>query len=84
MELSPEISEIPPYSSDLEAVWPLVDLICAEGYRLQLEGSKIWQARFYKSVARTLDTRAVLATSNHPATAICLAALNIKGIEPPK
>jgi hypothetical protein len=73
-----------PFSTDLNAAWLVVDKICEEGYRLQLEGSRIWQARFYKSVAHTLETRAYDATAGEPSLAICRAALAVRGLETKK
>ena len=70
-----------PYSTDLAAAWLLVEKICEDGYRFQLDGSKIWQARFYKSVSHTLETKAFLATARTPAAAICKAALAVRGID---
>ncbi|MBC7386381.1 MAG: hypothetical protein H7301_09515 [Cryobacterium sp.] len=69
----------PAVSTDLSSAWKLVDPICDRGFRLQLSGSRIWQARFYKSVAHTLETRAFEATGSNPAEAICLAALAVNG-----
>ncbi len=74
----------PAYSEDLATAWKLVDLICESGFRLQLDGSRLWQARFYKSAAHTLETHAVSTTGRTPAEAICLAALALKGALPPK
>lgn len=68
-----------PYSTDLTAAWTVVDSICDDGYRLQLSGARTWQARFYKSVAKTLETRAIERTGATPAEAICLAALELNG-----
>lgn len=73
----------PRFSSDLAAAWEIVDHVCDQGYRLQLDGKKLWQARFYKSVAHTLETRAELASGSSPAEAICLAALALQGVGPP-
>jgi hypothetical protein len=63
----------------------MIDELIAErdlgsGFRLQLEGSKLWKARFYKSVAHTLETLAFAETAKDPATAICIAALASKGV----
>jgi hypothetical protein len=69
----------PAYSSDLAAAWKVVDAVIADGYRLQLSGAKTWQARFYKSVAKTLETRAFERSGASPAEAICLAALEMNG-----
>lgn len=69
----------PEYSTDLGQAWKVVDAVCADGYRLQLSGAKTWQARFYKSVAKTLDTRAFERSGATPAEAICLAALELNG-----
>ena len=69
----------PAYSSDLVAAWKVVDSVLADGYRLQLSGAKTWQARFYKSVAKTLETRAIERSGASPAEAICLAALEMNG-----
>ena len=71
-----------PYSTDLNAAWELAEKVCDLGYRLQLDGSRLWLARFYKSAAHTLETQAFSATSGSPAAAICLAALTMKGIKP--
>lgn len=71
--------EVSPYSTDLNSAWEVVDRVCDEGYRLQLDGSRIWQARFYKSAAHTLETQAFSVTGKTPALAICLAALAVKG-----
>lgn len=73
-------AELRPFSEDLSAAWGVATRICKEGFRLQLDGAKIWQARFYKSVAHTLETRALSATARNPATAICLAALAVRGV----
>lgn len=70
-----------PFSVDLALAWQVAEKICEQGYRLQIDGSRIWQARFYKSVAHTLETHAFSATSREPASAICLAALAVKGIQ---
>jgi len=70
---------IKPYSTDLNATWEVVDKVCDYGFRLQLAGSRIWQARFYKSASHTLDTQAFQVTKNNPAEAICVAALAISG-----
>ncbi len=70
---------VPDFSGDISKAWQVVDVICQMGFRLQLTGSKIWQARFYKSVSHTLETHAMDATSGNPATAICIAALAAKG-----
>ena len=77
-------TSLQPFSAVLNAAWLVVDKICEEGYRLQLEGSRIWQARFYKSVAHTLETRAYDATAGEPALAICRAALAVRGVETKK
>jgi hypothetical protein len=69
----------PAYSTDLGAAWKIVDATCDEGYRLQLSGGRSWVARFYKSVAKTLETRAFERTASTPAEAICLAALEMNG-----
>ena len=69
----------PAYSTDLTAAWAIVDAVCDEGYRLQLSGARTWQARFYKSVAKTLETRAFERSASTPAEAICLAALEMNG-----
>jgi len=71
---------IRPFSRDLTAAWEVVDRVCEEGFRLQLDGSRLWLARFYKSAAHTLETRAYSATAGNPAEAICLAALAFKGV----
>jgi lambda repressor-like predicted transcriptional regulator len=76
--------ELKSFSSDIAAAWELAEKICARGYRLQIEGAKIWQARFYKSASHTLETRAFSTTSKSAAESICLAALAVKGIEPPR
>jgi len=69
----------PPYSTDIGAAWSVVDAICDDGYRLQLSGARSWVARFYKSVAKTLETRAFERTGTTPAEAICLVALEMNG-----
>ncbi len=74
-----ESGPFPPYSTDIAAAWKVVDVICDEGYRLQLSGGRTWIARFYKSVAKTLETRAFEKTGSSPAEAICLAALEMNG-----
>lgn len=74
------VTELPRFSSDLSAAWRLAKPICAQGFRLQLDGSRIWQARFYKSAAHTLETRAFAATAKNPAEAICVAALAVMGV----
>jgi hypothetical protein len=74
-------SGLKPFSKDLNAAWEVVDRICAKGFRLQLEGSKIWKARFYKSVAHTLETLAFAESAKEPAMAICVAALSSKGVQ---
>jgi hypothetical protein len=66
------------FSTDLNATWEVVDKICDLGFRLQLSGSRIWQARFYKSASHTLETHAFDTTKSTPAEAICTAALSIK------
>ena len=71
---------IPAYSEEIGAAWAVVDQICDRGFRLQLEGGRIWRARFYKSMAHTLETNAFAATSGNAAEAICKAALTLKGI----
>jgi hypothetical protein len=68
------------FSKDLNAAWEVVDRICEKGFRLQLEGSKVWKARFYKSVAHTLETHAFQESAKEPAMAICVAALASKGV----
>lgn len=68
-----------PFSSDLNATWEVVDKVCDYGFRLQLSGSRIWQARFYKSASHTLETQAFNVTKSTPAEAICVAALSISG-----
>ncbi len=74
-----EKGPFPPYSTDMTAAWTVVDAVCDEGYRLQLSGARTWQARFYKSVAKTLETRAFDRTGETPMEAICLAALEMNG-----
>lgn len=69
-----------PYSEDIAAAWILVDQICDRGYRLQLEGGRLWRARFYKSMAQTLETHAFSGSGGNPAEAICKAALALKGV----
>jgi hypothetical protein len=69
----------PAYSTDLNEAWKVVDAVCESGYRLQLSGAKTWQARFYKSVAKTLETRAFERSAATPAEAICLTALELNG-----
>jgi hypothetical protein len=73
--------EAPPFSTDLNAAWQVADRVCDEGFRLQLDGSRIWQARFYKSAAHTLETQAFSVVGRTPAEAICLAALAVKGVK---
>jgi hypothetical protein len=68
------------FSHDMNAAWMVVDRVCEKGFRLQLEGSKIWKARFYKSVSHTLETLAFAETAKQPAMAICVAALASKGV----
>jgi hypothetical protein len=79
--------EVPrrPFSTDISQAFEVADQIfnIERGFRLGLDGSKLWQARFYKSVAHTLETRAMAATSGNPAEAICLAALAVRGVERP-
>ena len=75
--------ELTPFSTNIAAAFELAASICAKGFRLQIEGSRIWQARFYKSAAMTLETQAVAATGSTPAEAICLAALAAKGVDFP-
>lgn len=70
-----------PFSTDIAAAWEVVDRICERMVQLQLSGGKIWKARFYKSVAHTLETQANLATGSTPAEAICLAALAMRGVD---
>ena len=74
-----ETGPFPAYSTDLTQAWKIVDVVCDEGYRLQLSGARTWQARFYKSVAKTLETRALERSAATPAEAICLAALEMNG-----
>jgi hypothetical protein len=81
---SAEARPLPRFSRDIAAAWLLADRIGDQGFTLQLSGKKLWSARFYKSVAHTLETRALSATGGSPAEAICLAALAIVGVEPPK
>ncbi len=71
-----------PFSTDLTTAWTLAERIfeLERGFRLQIEGSKTWRARFYKSVAMTLETREFSATGSTPAEAICLAALAVRGV----
>lgn len=69
----------PAYSTDIAEAWKVVDAVVADGYRLQLSGGKTWQARFYKSVAKTLETRAFERSGTTPAEAICLVALEMNG-----
>ncbi len=71
---------LPAFSTDLNFAWTVTDFICDKGFRLQLSGARIWQARFYKSQARTLETQALDATGRTPAETICLAALAVMGI----
>jgi hypothetical protein len=73
-----------PFSSELSVAWDLAEQVCDTGYRLQIDGSRLWQARFYKSAAHTLETRAFAATAGTPAEAICLAALALKGVDTSK
>lgn len=73
----------PRYSGDIAAAWEVADWVCDQGFRLQLEGKKLWQARFYKSVAHTLETQAFSASAGSPAEAICLAAMAFKGVAAP-
>jgi hypothetical protein len=67
------------FSHEIAAAWEVVDRICDRGFRMQLSGSRIWQARFYKSAAHTLETHAVAVTGASPAEAICLAAVELLG-----
>lgn len=78
-----ELGEVPAFSTDIAAAWKLADRICEAGYRLRIEGSKIWRASFYKSVAHTLETQMYSGTARNPAEAICMAALASKGLEAP-
>jgi hypothetical protein len=75
-----------PFSTDVTTAWQVAERIfeLERGFRLQLDGSKLWQARFYKSTAHTLETRAFLVTGGTPAEAICLAALAVRGITKPQ
>ncbi len=74
-----DAGEAPKFSTDVATAWRVVDEICDRGYKLQLSGSRIWQARFYKSAAHTLETQASTATGSSPAEAICIAALIVLG-----
>jgi hypothetical protein len=69
----------PAYSTEMSEAWKVVDAVCDEGYRLQLSGARSWQARFYKSVAKTLETRAFEQSASTAAEAICLSALEMNG-----
>ncbi len=75
-----ESVELPKFSRDISLAWEVADHVCDDGFRLQIEGSRLWMARFYKSAAHTLETRANSATAKSPAQAICLAALATKGV----
>jgi hypothetical protein len=75
--------ELTDFTTDLNAAWKVAELICDKGFRLQLSGSRAWTARFYKSVAMTLETLAYEASDRSPAMAICKAALAAKKIEIP-
>ena len=70
---------LPAYTTDIAEAWRVVEAVCDEGYRLQLSGGRTWLARFYKSVAKTLETRAFERMGSTPAEAICLAALEMNG-----
>jgi hypothetical protein len=72
--------ELRPFSRDIAAAWEIADAICDRGFRLQVDGSRIWQARFYKSASHTLETKAFSATDKTPAEAICRAALAVLGV----
>jgi hypothetical protein len=69
---------LPAFSTDIAAAFQLVDLVCDAGFRLRIEGKKIWNARFYKSASHSLETHAYPATGSTPAEAIALAALALK------
>lgn len=72
------------FSTDVGCAWRFVDQTLEKGFKLQLSGSRIWQARYYKSVAMTLQTRAFEATGSNPAEAICLVTLALEGITVPR
>ena len=72
--------ELPRFSEDIAAAWTVVDPICDRGFRLQLEGGRLWRAKFYKSMAHTLETNAFAGTAGNAPEAICKAALAVKGV----
>jgi hypothetical protein len=57
------------------------ELVAQRVLKWENEGSRIGQARFYKSTAHTLETRSTAATGSTAPEAICLAALALKGVD---